>query len=357
MGLLRPRAHEADARLEAGLRLRAARRACDRAAVAARAAGFRSRDRAVLCRMRRARLRVGRSHRGQSRHAAGRARYVLPAAPYELPAAQLLPAVPGAGAADGSFDGARGSSRRQPAHGRRRVDAVAARRAAGSRGVPREPVAPRRAAPRCARREHRRHRAGLVERPLRGGVAPRPRLGRRRAFQRAVLLQPGLQHAIRAAAVDRRRAEPAAVPADSAGANSARAVPPATTPTTANITRSVTTRVERRECIHGFHRYDFGELGHGRSVRDVRPPAAPLRLRAELRHGVLPSPGDHAALGASFSRRSSAPWTSGASSSRHSRRPRRCAARSARSRTARRCSRSSRPRTSWRWRAARCRLR
>ena len=50
-------------------------------------------------RVRRARLRAGRSDRGQSRHAAGRARCVLPPGPYELSAAQLLPAVPDAGAA------------------------------------------------------------------------------------------------------------------------------------------------------------------------------------------------------------------------------------------------------------------
>jgi hypothetical protein len=35
-------------------------------------------------------------------------------------------------------------------------------------------------------------------------------------------------------------------------------VPPATTPTTANTTRSITTRIFAKELEHGFHRHDFG---------------------------------------------------------------------------------------------------
>ena len=53
---------------------------------------------------------------------------------------------------------------------------------------------------RRARRQHRRHRAGLVQRSLPGGAASRVGQPRRRALQRAVLPQSGERGNLRATA-------------------------------------------------------------------------------------------------------------------------------------------------------------
>ena len=327
VGLLRPRADEAaratGSRSTTSVRPTAARRAANGRASCR---GFRFGDRRAFY----AECDASRSgsslagHRRQSRHAAGRARLVFRPGRTSFLRLELLPAVPAAGAADGrTRDGGRSPRRESSTPMRRALTLLLQDDQPGLEVLHDGGVAPRRAPRRDALvvnigdivqvwsndRYHRR-------------AAPRPRRDGRASASARRSSSTRLHRAWYAPLLSTVDAEHPRGIARFTGANSAHGAPPATTPTTAGIPLDQPIlALSEGDHVMAFIDTISASWVTGEAFAMYDRQQKHLRLRARLRERCSRTVPRSCGAGPSCSRRSSARWTSGGSSSRRSRQP------------------------------------